>query len=1188
MATLEVHDGEGRVQFVDLARDHPLLFGSSAACDIMLPGAGIMPVHGRIRWKKGNYRVEASPDAEYVVVNGHKMTSSSLHQGDEMVVGDCRLFLFRVEEQDQPQSRKRPARRVDEERTRVVEGPLHFAPPARDARERGEGQPTTARASAPPAPLERNDWLADLEADRGAAENVAASAASPVLDRGPDGKARGREQAGPQAPPRFAWIRQWYRELRDERAAAPGRERIVSSPLVLGLALAFGLLVLLGFGLKSIITKTLADQRYNQAVQDVDDGDYRTAIRDFDNFLAAHPQDKRVGKARVLRALANVRQYISISGGTWSTALKAAHEMVEQVSNLPEYRDERPELAELLIRIGEGLADRSRRSADEKALKEAESVVPFHAEIAGEPAESFLKRSRLPGLLDEARAAVRKSQVRAAALASMDLGLQKGSAALVYKARDQLLDQYADLAQDRDLLQRMTQANDLIRKAVKVDRTHKAAATTERPEVLGPPTSLVLRSSLTPRAAKLTPEAFVYGLADGLAYCLDGVTGSPVWQRPVGLASPFPPRAVPGDPTVLVADARHNELLRLEAATGKLLWRHELGELVEGPPLIQGDRLFQVLPSGKLMVIALSSGERQATVNLGLPLSRSPASDEQGRYLYLVGRRACLFVLARETLGCLVVEYLGHEDGSIPCSPVRIGRFLVIAENDRPSDSRWRVLVLDDEGAKVRQVQQVQVPGWTWSSPAASGSIIWATGDKGGVEAYALGDYASKAPLHPLAQLNPDAAASGLAFGLAVSERELWLSAGRSGKFSLDPERGQITSQLPLGQLGPALAPLQLASRHVVLTFQDPATGGISLLGVDKTTGTVAWQSVLGAPWPTPLAPTRGEAGLKSVGQTGAVARLSLKQVQSGGFVELPLPRPGDAHIPSGTLISLGGAGQGADVIAPRGESPVVWVREAGQSGGWRKLELPAPLAATPLAWGSDLLIPGGDGRAYLIDPVTARSRAEPLVPVFDRDRRGRWRAPVRLDAPGVILADDAGRVRRLSLRKEPVPRLAVEAETLLNQRIIADPAATGQAVIVATADQSVRALSARDLSPIGSWPLEAPLLSRPVAVGDRVFVFDGGGGVMALSRDGRKLWTIKLDAPVAGTPLIDGQLVWFLDRQGRLHARSLEGGAGRQRIDLGILPAGGMLAIGAQPIAPVARGTVAPLSLNSNNVSRP
>ncbi len=408
------------------------------------------------------------------------------------------------------------------------------------------------------------------------------------------------------------------------------------------------------------------------------------------------------------------------------------------------------------------------------------------------------------------------------------------------------------------------------------------------------------------------------------------------------------------------------------------------------------------------------------------------------------------------------MEYLGHEEGSIPCPPVRIGRFLIVVENDRPSDSRWRVLVLEDEGGKVRPLQQVDVPGWTWGTPASAGSLIWATGDKGGIEAYALGDYASKTPLHSLARLDPDAAASGPAFGLALSERELWLGAGRSGRYELDPERGQITPRSSLSQPGPAVVPLQSTERRVVLTFQNPETGGISLFGLEPASGSVAWQTVLGAGWPTPLEPAPGAGAMTTVGQTGQEAVLSLERLRSGGFVTLPLPRPGELRIPPGQVLTLEGDGRQTAVIAAPGGLNAVWVRDQTRPGAWQRLELPATLAAMPLPWGRNLLIPGTDGRAYLIDPLTAQSKAEPLVPVFDRDRRGRWLAPVRLDAGSVILADDAGRVRRLALKPGPVPRLVVEAETVLDKGIVADPASTGGAVIVATADQRVRALSAQ------------------------------------------------------------------------------------------------------------------------------
>ena len=677
------------------------------------------------------------------------------------------------------------------------------------------------------------------------------------------------------------------------------------------------------------MVKTLADQRYNRAVEVMEDGDYRTAIRDFDSFLTGHPEDPRAGKARVLRALSNVRQYVSVSGGTWSTALEAADEMVRQVGALPEFRDERGELAELVIRIGEGLADRARHAADPKALKEAESSISLHAEIAGEPAPAFLKRSRLPGLLEDARAAVRKADIRAAALAAMDLAISNGSAAGAYKARDELIDRYTDLAQDRELLSRMTQANELIRRAVEVDLARKRAATSPRREPLGSPTSLVLRSSLERPATVPAPGSIVYALADGFAYALDAATGAPLWQLPVGLASPFAPQPIAGDSTVLVVDARHDELLRLDARTGKLIWRHELGEPVESPPLVLGEQLYQVLPGGSLIVMELKSGERRTTVKLGVPLSHAPASDEQGRFLYVLGRRDNLFVLAREGLACLAVEYLGHEEGSLPCQPVRIGRFLIVVENNRPTDSRWLILVLDDEGAKVRQVQQIDVPGWSWGAPASSGSVIWATGDRGGVEAFALGDYASNSPVRSLARHNPDAASSGPAFGKALSERELWLGAGRSGRFVLDPERGELALQSALGVLGAALAPVQWAGRRVVLTFQYPQVGGTLLVGVDPVSGSLAWQTVLGSHWPTPLQhPPRGDA-LETLGQNGHLSVLSVDQLQSGGFVEILLPRAGETSLPSGTVLRLAGDGRESLVLAPGQGASAVWVEGA-------------------------------------------------------------------------------------------------------------------------------------------------------------------------------------------------------------------------------------------------------------------
>ena len=327
------------------------------------------------------------------------------------------------------------------------------------------------------------------------------------------------------------------------RDRAPGQERIISSPLVLVLVGSLVALVFLGVTLQGIIAKTVATKLYNRAVESLDNGDHRNAMRQFDEFLASKPaeSDPRTSKARVFRALADVRQYTATTGASWSNALMSARKMVDTVGKERAYRDVSTELAELLIKTGEALADRARIAAEAPLVAEAESALALHARVAGKAAGPMLARSSLPAKLAEARAAVQKRQARERGLAAMDAALKASSSSGVYEARDLLVASYPDLAGDRDLISRMTRANDLIRRAVTFDPSRRPAETEPRREPLGPPTSLVLRSA---EAGKPTPPATsgesVHAIADGFAYGLDAATGAPLWQVPVGLSSPFP------------------------------------------------------------------------------------------------------------------------------------------------------------------------------------------------------------------------------------------------------------------------------------------------------------------------------------------------------------------------------------------------------------------------------------------------------------------------------------------------------------------------------------------------------------------------------------------------------------------------------------------------------------------------
>ena len=282
------------------------------------------------------------------------------------------------------------------------------------------------------------------------------------------------------------------------------------------------------------------------------------------------------------------------------------------------------------------------------------------------------------------------------------------------------------------------------------------------------------------------------------------------------------------------------------------------------------------------------------------------------------------------------------------------------------------------------------------------------------------------------------------------------------------------------------------------------------------------------------------------------------------------MPGLGTFRLPPGPLDRL--EADGVTVIIPSPTTDHLLVREG--TGEFRKVDLPAPLGAPPLVWGKDLFIPGGDGRAYRIDPRSGESRAEPFVPDYDRDKPTRWLAPASLEDDGVVLADDTGRVRRLTRPTDPRPRLVVSAEINLDKGLSAAPVTTGGAVILATGDGQVRALAARDLTPLGSWPLGAPLDSPPTSVSDRAFVADTRGTVLAIGRAGERLWSIDLKEAVVGRPAVLGDSVYFLTRAGSLHRRQLGDGSALDRIALGVTPAGGLRVFGPDIIVPVALGS--------------
>ena len=204
-----------------------------------------------------------------------------------------------------------------------------------------------------------------------------------------------------------------------------------------------------------------------------------------------------------------------------------------------------------------------------------------------------------------------------------------------------------------------------------------------------------------------------------------------------------------------------------------------------------GNQLAQVVPSGKLLLIGLESGELETTVNLGRPLARSPVNDESGQHLYILGRQDCLFVLAREPLSCVGSYTWAIMDGSIPCAPARLGRFLIVPENDSLYNSRLHILILDEDGVKVRPVQDVGGRRLDMADAGKSGPIVWGPGTRGDTKPSPWATIRARRRFARWPGSRPIRSSTGPAFALARSDRELWVASGHAGRYRARPRAGR-------------------------------------------------------------------------------------------------------------------------------------------------------------------------------------------------------------------------------------------------------------------------------------------------------------------------------------------------------------------------------------------------------------
>ena len=324
-------------------RKQPVLFGSSPNCDIVLSGPDVLPFHGRVRWKLNRYKVDASPEARYLIVNGKKMAAAASAKVTRSRSARAGFFMLQADEDDEPP----PA----DDKTRIQAPPLSTGPPPGRQGADAPRSPGRQGADAPRSPGRQG-----ADAPRSPIAPRPMPAPRPSSEPLPRMRSHGRSSARltglGESESAVMEARQGrgggrYRQRRGEALAdrdgarpGAGARGIVTSPLVIGLAIALLALVFLSVMLHRIIaprspTGCLIERWKGWTTATIG----TPSAGSTSSWRGARRTS--TSKARLFRR-ANVRQFATATGSSWSHALEAERAMVEKVGKEPAYRDSSP------------------------------------------------------------------------------------------------------------------------------------------------------------------------------------------------------------------------------------------------------------------------------------------------------------------------------------------------------------------------------------------------------------------------------------------------------------------------------------------------------------------------------------------------------------------------------------------------------------------------------------------------------------------------------------------------------------------------------------------------------------------------------------------------------------------------------------------------------------------------------
>ena len=1164
MARLEITSPSGKVREAPLPKAEALTIGRHASCDIRINAEGVEPVHCRFLPDGVGYRVAAGFD-DGVVVNGSAVAEKRLSEGDVLKVGPAKL-TFRADvpaadggdgsmelaalSDDARPTWAEPAKEEPKAKPNAKATPKKPAPaPKAKPKPAGAADENAVSPAAAAAIFEEAD---EEEEDDGAGLGALAALAAEETGKEIDLDAEPDDAADDDGPPppadgpdsgeqpvllpaggRFAPLTKLAGPPR-----RPGEQSIFKSPLVIGLATTAAVLTLAAFAIALLTSREQAQRLYATAADARAAGQYTVALDRYGQFLAEYPADALTAQVRTERGLTRIEQNVKGSGGKWAEGVTAIEQFVRENRDLDSFRDSAGELAALARQTALGAAREARNGGPRALLETIEQAATLHRRYADPEVAATADQTReLTSALKAATAAVVKRETFGEARDRVAAALEEQDFAAAHRAREDLVQRYADLADDRDV--RRLKADTLAAEADAV--TPIPAADAPPPPPAPRPAALVPAFASRAGSGERGDGRTILTRAGPSVFAVDAVTAVPAWRASLGAggAAPFPPvRGDASGSSVLLCDAVRPALASVDLKSGAVNWRLPLPAPATGPPRFAGGAALIGCADGSLLAVDTGNGRvtgglkfPQPVVSPPVPIGRDGGTGGGGNggRLLLAADRNTVHTLVGNPPALEAVSYTGHGAGAIAVPPQPMGRFVLLCDVDRADSSVLRAFAVDGESGEASQVGAVRVAGRIDVPPVLRSKELFVSTSPERMTVYAVTDELGAG----------EKAFDRLAAAQLPDPRPIptYLAAGPDG---LVWAAGSALRLLQLGGDGLSLTPAVLApGRHV----EPPQTSGDRLfttrltpdgqatvfaaaeaeamVGLSRTVLAPRFLAVSGGERPAVLSATGvlsplGEGfpggGAGSPGESGGGA-------DGGGATRFLT----DGRV----LPTLDGDGtdpvlarrlpDGGLVAAVGGAEPRLWEIDGDGRAG-RPLDLPAAPQLAPLPLGPGWLVATA-GRLELVAGRDGRGVSPFTAPVSEGDPPA-WTAAVRLSENRAAVTDAAGAVRLIEYRATPAPNLAEAAVATPDWFADLPPVAAGGDLLVAGSDGRLHRLSGSTLGETAAADLPARAAFAPAVIGGRVLVSLQNrtvAGFAAADLTGET--STPLPAPAAGPP---------------------------------------------------------------------